>query len=90
MASPRTQTRYPNGTTQEESEDTDPVNHADPKRLTDTVRLGRVCTRVYSLTFSGEMEMDCGPRHTENLGAGPKSKRVISKCKCGQHNQHRH
>ena len=74
MASPRTQTRYPNGTTQEESEDTDPVNYADPKRLTDTVRLGRVCTRVYSLTFSGEMEMDCGPRHARTWAPVPSQK----------------
>jgi len=38
MALPRTQTRYPNGTTQGESKNTDPANHADPKRLTDPVR----------------------------------------------------
>jgi hypothetical protein len=38
-----------NGTTQEESEDTGPVNHADPKRLTDTVR---ACTHTSSVVLT--------------------------------------
>ena len=106
MASPRTQTRYPNGTTQEESEDTDPVNHADPKRLMDTVR---ACTHTSSVgltTFtrygSGGFAPGFIVSHSQEKWkwiAGPDTrqpgyqsqvKRVVSKYKYGHHNQHRH